>query len=316
MANIAVINYCNLSCPYCFADEFLTEDKKQIMTMEQLEKILEFIGRTTVHRVGLIGGEPTIHPQFSQILERVREFCKMHHSNCTIFSNGIRLSEYVRLFDDNVGCLINLNHPDIVGETNWKSIIKSLDRLKLCSALDRVNLGINLYRTMIDYDYIFDLALLYHKEQVRASYVAPTCQCSTVDKDDYYISAKDIFIPFVEKARSRGVHIHLDCNHIPRCYFTDSELSMIDSVVDGFHNYCEPVIDITPDYKCTACFGAYQLLEMDRFENIQEVERYLRYKRLYPLAEANNKGKCQDCSRHDNLACQGGCLAFASREKE
>ena len=88
---------------------------------------------------------------------------------------------------------------------------------------------------------------------------------------------------------------------------------MIDTVVDGFHTYCEPVVDITPDFRATACFGAYELFDLDRFENIQEVKRYLRFKKLYPLTQENSSGTCSTCSKFDNLSCQGGCLAFSNK---
>lgn len=312
MANIAIINYCNLQCPYCFANEYFTEGDKQVITGEQLDKILEFIGRTKVGRVGLIGGEPTIHPNFPEILKKVQEFCITHDTHCTIFTNGIELYNYARSLDDRTGCLINLNHPDIVGETNWNKILRSLERVKLCNAMDRVSFGINLYPTMKDYDYLFELALNYSKEYVRVSYVAPTCQFSNVNKDDYYTEAKTIFLAFVDKAREYGVKVHLDCNHIPECYFTEEEMDFISPIVDGFHSYCEPVVDITPDFQGTACFGAYKLYDLHKFDNLIEVERYLRYKRLYPLSVANAEGKCGSCPKHDNLSCQGGCLAFVN----
>lgn len=313
MANIALINYCNLNCPYCFANDYITEEEKHAITMEELDRILEFLSRTRVGRVGLIGGEPTIHPEFDKILKRISEFCKTYNTRASIFTNGIRLYDYARLIDDNMGCLVNLNHPDVVGKSNWDNIIRSLDRMKLCSNIDRVTLGINLYSTMRGYDYLFDTALKYKKDCVRVSYVAPTNQCSSVDKDEYYNNAKEIFIPFVEKAKSLGIRVHLDCNHIPRCYFTEKELDIIESVVDGYHEYCEPVVDITPDFKGTACFGAYKLYDLSGFDNILEVERYLRFKRLFPLSEANNSGKCSTCNKHDNLSCQGGCLAFVNK---
>lgn len=314
MANIAIIDYCNLRCPYCFASKYFEEaDNSQVITQEQLDRILDFLGRSTCDRVGIIGGEPTLHPKFPEILRTIQEFCKAHNCGTSIFTNGILIGNYAKLFDERTGCLINLNHPEVVGERNWKSIMNSLSRLSICSSMDNVNLGINLYHTMKDYDYIFNLALKYNKDHIRVSYVAPTCQFSNVDKDSYYEEARSIFLPFVEKAISYGIRIRLDCNHIPRCFFSDLELAMIDSIVEGFHDYCEPVIDITPDFKCTSCFGAYKLYDLEGFQNIREVERYLRYKRMYPLSEANNSGKCATCPKHENLSCQGGCLAFVSK---
>lgn len=313
MANIAITNYCNLQCPYCFADKFIKEEDKEMISLEQLSTILEFLSKSSTGRVGLIGGEPTLHPRFSDILDLVNKFCVMYKTRCVVFTNGINLYDYARNIGGNIGCLVNANHPDIIGASKWESLKKSLDRVQLCAGSDSITLGINLYPDMIDYDYIFELLKRYKRTRVRTSYVAPTCQFSNIDKHEYYEEAKNIFIPFVERAKSEGITVRLDCNHIPRCYFKEGELSLIDSVVEGFHTYCEPVVDITPDMKFTACFGAYELFDLRDFDNMLEVERFLRYKKLYPLAEANCSGKCSTCNKHQNLSCQGGCLAFAGR---
>lgn len=314
MANIAINNYCNLQCPYCFANRYITEEEKQSITSEQLNHILEFLGRSIVGRVGIIGGEPTLHPDFANILTNVREFCESRNTKCTVFSNGINLYEYTRLFKENVGCLVNINHPDVLGESKWKELIRSLDRFSVCRSIDNINLGVNLYKDLEDYDFIFELATRYNKNTIRVSYVAPTCKFSGIDKDGYYERAKEIFLPFLEKASSNYLKVRLDCNHIPRCYFTDEELCFMDSVVEGgYRDYCEPVVDITPDFQATACFGAYELFDLSGFENLEQVTRYLKYKKLYPLAESNSGGKCSDCPKHKNLSCQGGCLAFANK---
>ena len=69
MPNIAFINYCNLSCPYCFANEFI-EEKKQLISEEQLKKILNFLklNKQNQAKIGIIGGEPTLHPDFKKLL--------------------------------------------------------------------------------------------------------------------------------------------------------------------------------------------------------------------------------------------------------
>ena len=63
--NIAITNYCNLKCPYCFANKFI-ESEKQSITEDQLDKILDFLFYSNLnkykHKIGIIGGEPTLHP--------------------------------------------------------------------------------------------------------------------------------------------------------------------------------------------------------------------------------------------------------------
>ena len=314
MANIVINNYCNLRCPYCFANKYITEEEKQSITTDQLSRILTFLSKTNVNSVGIIGGEPTIHPNFLFILSQVVGFCKNHDAQCIVYSNGIHLGEFAWFFKDKVKCLMNVNHPDIVGDRNWNSIINSLDRIDKFGNINNITLGVNLYRTLDDYEFIFELANKYNRKTIRVSYAAPTCEFSNFGKEDYYNEAKEIFLPFASRAKDNGVGIDLDCNHIPRCYFNDKELAMLDKVItNGFNDYCDPVVDITPDFKCTACFGAYELFDLKNFENIYQVERFLSLKKMYPLAEGNLADKCIGCPKHENLSCQGGCLAFANK---
>lgn len=312
MANIVVTNYCNLQCPYCFANRYITEEEKQNITIEELNKILEWLGKTHPSRIGLIGGEPTIHPEADKIFARAKEFAKERNSGVVLFTNGIKLYDYANHFDEHFHALINVNHPDVLGDKKWSDLERSLRRVNTRGEIKSINIGINLYPNMYGYDYIFELAKKYSFERIRTSYVAPTCQFSDVDKDEYYTSAKDIFIPFVEKAKSLGIRVGIDCNHIPLCYFTDEEKESIMCATENWHSYCNPVVDITPDMKGTSCFGAYDLVDLSRFDNIQEAERYLMFKKMYPKAKANSGGKCADCSKFENLSCQGGCLAFSN----
>ena len=61
MANIMINEICNLRCPYCFADEFVNKNPKE-MSMEDFDTALNFaLSSGYDERIGLIGGEPTLH---------------------------------------------------------------------------------------------------------------------------------------------------------------------------------------------------------------------------------------------------------------
>lgn len=310
MANIALLNYCNLKCPYCFANEYI-EENKQLITMEQLDFILEFLSRSKSSRIGLIGGEPTIHPQIEEIIKRVDEYCKSHKTHWTLFTNGIELYKIIPLLGSNGGCLLNLNHPQVVGAENWSKIIKALNRAKTRDIIKRINLGINLYPDMIDFNYIIDLAVKYEIDAIRVSYVAPTCNYKGVDKDEYYTNAKSTFLDLVKAAKENNIRLRLDCNHVPYCYFTDEEKIFMADTVEKWHNYCNPVVDISPDFKASSCFGAYDLVDLHNFDNLQDAERFFLLKKMWPLAQENYYGKCATCEKFKSTTCQGGCLAFA-----
>ena len=65
--------------------------------------------------------------------------------------------------------------------------------------------------------------------------------------------------------------------------------------------------------KGTACFGAYNLVDLNQFNNLEEAERYFMFKEMYPRAQNNTSGGCSSCNKFKNLSCQGGCLAFSNK---
>ena len=310
MPNIALLNSCNLQCPYCFANTFI-EEKKQFITIEQLQKILNFIKDSKPERIGLIGGEPTLHPQFKELLKIIISFCYQNDfPKPIIFTNGIELYKYTK-FLSQVGCLININEPEILGNKNWTKLNQSLSQI---SQIDNIQqnstIGINLYPNIKNLNYIFDIAKQYNYQQIRASCVAPACSFANLKKDEYYNLMKPIFLNFVNLAKKNNITINLDCNIIPICYFTDAEKELILNQCTDFHSWCEPVIDITPDFRATSCFGVYNPINLENFQNLQEVSRYMLLHEMYEKTLKNDMEKCKTCKSFLNLSCQGGCLGF------
>ena len=314
MANIAINNFCNMKCPYCFANEFI-EEKKEMINEEQLDKILLFLKNSTIlNRIGIIGGEPSIHPNFISILKKIQNLAAEKNATVRIFSNGLELYNYINLFNNNTLTLLNVNHPNIIGINNFNKIKLTLYCFKEQRKMNQVDIGINLYPKLSDYNYIIDLANKFNFSKIRCSYVAPACQYQGVNKTEYYNNAKPLFLNFVKDCKKNNIQINLDCNHIPFCYFSSEEKELMNGTVGGWHNLCNPVIDITPDFKATSCFGAYELIDLNNFNTLEEVENYCLFKKMYPRRLQNNEGKCAECQKFINLSCQGGCLAFTNNK--
>ena len=95
MPNIALTTYCNLHCPYCFADTMInTEDIKNI-NLEKFKFICDWVlkdkPKEAKGHIGLIGGEPTLHPQFKEILYLVDKIFTEQNCGGVLFSNGVYL---------------------------------------------------------------------------------------------------------------------------------------------------------------------------------------------------------------------------------
>ena len=315
--NIAITNYCNLHCPYCFANEFI-ESKKQNITEAQLDRILDFLllsQQSRNYRIGVIGGEPTLHPQFRNILEKIIVFSKINNFiTPTVFTNGILLKEYIDLFD-NAKCLINVNHPDIIGASNWDKLEQNLMIFEYANNLKNVNFGINLYHNMLDFSYIFELLKDFKKNYIRCSFVAPTN--NKMSKEEYYGSGKELFLNFIKEADKNHIEVNLDCNYIPFCYFDNQEVKLLKKVITPkSQNWCEPVIDFTPDFKAISCFGTSKPIDVSLFKNYKELEHYFQFYQIYPLTLKNNEGKCKTCPSFSKASCQGGCLGFVKNKED
>jgi len=91
LGNIDLTNRCNLTCPICFANANISgrvyePSKEQVMDMLRLYRAEQPVAGRVVQ---FSGGEPTIHPEFFDILSGARD---LGFSHLQIASNGIKLA--------------------------------------------------------------------------------------------------------------------------------------------------------------------------------------------------------------------------------
>ena len=86
LCNIVTLNLnttCNLHCKWCYNQE----KQHKLLKFELFVKFYDDIIKNNVTSMTLIGGEPTIHPQFVEILR------KLEKQEVHLFTNAIRFSE-------------------------------------------------------------------------------------------------------------------------------------------------------------------------------------------------------------------------------
>ena len=71
--SIELANICNLHCSYCLrSEEALYSNHANFFKVDLLKRVLKDAQEIAdITRVGFTGGEPTLHPQFSEVLETV-----------------------------------------------------------------------------------------------------------------------------------------------------------------------------------------------------------------------------------------------------
>lgn len=331
MANIMMTDVCNLHCPYCFASEFVNKGKNDI-SEESFDKAVDFItGDGSNNTVGLIGGEPTVHLHFDYFMRKLIYNEKV--SKIMLYTNGILIDRFWDVIcHPKTHILINCNSPKDIGEKQYAILLKNLDTLfnqKMCG--DRVTLGINMYNSHFEYDYMLDLLKKFERRYVRFSITVPNIdEDRNVDAHLYFIMMKPKMLEFFHDLLNEGIIPNFDCNKIPSCLIDENEIHEFDKYLNnefikkniGKSNIinsevkCRPVIDIRQDLTAVRCFGLSGTTKQKIFdyEGIGELENY--YIRTVDAYAYNTSysPKCNKCHLRAVMKCTGGCLAYKIRQ--
>lgn len=321
MANIMITEICNLSCPYCFANEFVNKKASEI-SIDNFQRALEFIlsSKSFNGFVGLIGGEPTLHHKFPELLKIVNGTDKL--KEVVIFTNGIKLDETMQLISaPKFSFLINLNSPDIIGGSNYSRIVKNIDDLVLKYDKKRsITLGLNLYKLDMEYGFFTDILYKYRFRNARLSITVPNSTNGRVGLERLKTFKNLVYKLYID-LRYRGINVIFDCNKIPICLWTDEEVKKISLIQAndqnerlGFNlnsNKCNPVIDILPDLTAVRCFGLSESskVNIEDFTSLDELYKYYRTNIDEKLMRVPTVDACNDCDMFNGLLCYGGCLA-------
>lgn len=313
MPNIIITNYCNLSCPYCFANSMMNLSKHQDISKEQLDKILNWLDKSDNenYHIGLIGGEPTLHHDFKRVINQFNNFFSYHNGDMILFTNGLYLDKYIDIIPNNMSILLNINKLNKLLENKLIENLQILNNLNFLK--EKVCLGCNLCLDITDYSFFWNIIDKFNTNnqinKVRMSITAPTKLKDKQNKELYYNNMKIFFLDFINEAKKRNIKIGNDCNQIPTCYFKDKRIFEI--FTNPRYFICSPVVDITQDFKATSCFGISEFIDCDHFETINELYQYFYLKILPKKINNNNQGKCKNCKDYIYGKCQGGCLAFS-----
>ena len=321
MPNIMLTYRCNLHCSYCFANEFVNKEKMDI-TLNDFMRAVCFVTKKTDNEIGLIGGEPTLHPGFQVFMDLLIANPKV--KQITLFTNGLLMDHFVsQIINPKVRTLVNVNSPLVIGENAFASIQKNLDMLlKNPEIKDRIKLSINLYSDDMDYTFIMNLLQRYQMHRVRFSLTVPDFSNPTNEQAiDYFKKRKQFLIQFYRNMDSIQVIPYSDCNHPPYCIWTDEERKWIQAFMAKYpdihsnllnYSRCIPAIDILPNLQAVRCFGMSGFLKVPitDFMDVEDLTNYFINHidclagRL-PACEA-----CKECYGQKTGHCFSGCIGY------
>ena len=312
---------CNLRCPYCFADEFVNKNPKE-MSMKDFDTALNFaLSSGYDERIGLIGGEPTLHSHFKEILIKLINDNRV--KNVTIFTNGVKINEYLNeICHPKIHLLINCNSPENMGIKAYETMVTNIKEMIANRYYrEKITLGINMYKPDFDYEYILELLKQFDLKSVRTSISVPNDLTYLANPLNYFNIMKPHVLEFFSKLKEANIIPFFDCNAMPVCIWSEDERNRIlqdfpevKNKTNIFNTYvsCSPIIDILPDLTIIRCFGLseHTKKKLSDFKNIEEARNY--YARTIDSFACNSchSKECFSCYEREIGRCNGGCLCF------
>ncbi|NET33015.1 MAG: radical SAM protein [Cyanothece sp. SIO1E1] len=148
---IEVTDRCNLSCPTCYASSSPTHGRHR--TLAEIEEMLDIIVRNEGEPdvVQISGGEPTVHPQFFEILDLAKARPIRH---LMVNTNGIRIAKDIRFVerlanympDFEIYLQFDSFKPEALESLRGENLLET--RLKALEHLNKYNLSTTLVVTL------------------------------------------------------------------------------------------------------------------------------------------------------------------------
>jgi hypothetical protein len=225
--NLSIIARCNRRCSYCFATEPLADAglADQVMSWETFENALDYLERSDISQVKLLGGEPTLHRDFARMVDRALE----RGFNLLVFSGGLMPEVPLRRLEqvpaDRLTVLVNVLAP---GEGRPSEYRRQADVYRRLSR--RVLLGYNITAPDAPFDFLLDLIREHDlRRTIRLGLAHPILVGSNrfLHARDYREVGRRV-AEFDAQARRLGFEVDFafDCGWVP-CMFPEAFLESL-----------------------------------------------------------------------------------------
>lgn len=304
MANLMITTACNFRCPYCFGlDLFGPGKARQYMPLALFKELLDWIDRANLPElaVHLMGGEPTLHPDFANMVE---ELVKRGRQICVFSNAAAPLDEAVirRAASMGVRWIVNCNPPDTYRDNQLDLLHQHLAVLGRAA-----NITFNLTDGQTPYQYVLDYIEQYDlNRNIKLGVALPTLEHRNVHAgwDALPAIARQI-MKLLRDARRRRIELEFECG-VPYCLFSEEEHAEL----GGNHlSHCASRLDITPAGEVINCLPLCRVasIPFQKFPDYRQAREW--YARMQaPYRQVGGAARCLDCAHRLQGLCSV-CLA-------
>lgn len=309
MPNIILNQTCNRRCVYCFAGT--EKSPAPEMTLDNLTMACDFLERSFCRKINVLGGEPSLHSQFSLFMDYLfaRRFA-VH-----VFTNGVMPAEALaglrqiialrRLTPHRLKFVVNVN------EEKYCSAGEMAAQKLTLSALNAFcSLSFNIFESSCSLDFLPELIREFNLiPELRIGMAAPVMGGGNrfLDISSFPAIAAKI-VAFSHRLQDQGVDLVLDCG-FPLCLFSDAQLGKLYRHKTQLKFICRAIPDIDPELNVYHCYplSGYYPRRLTEFRDLEEIRGYFAALLSHDQGGAGIFPACAKCVHRRRGMCAGGC---------
>jgi cyclic pyranopterin phosphate synthase len=274
------------------------------MSMENFRKIVAFLTRSNSRLISLLGGEPTLNPEFQEMVK----YALASGFSVKVFTNGLmsaKTAEFLSSVEGQLNVVLNLNHPAETSPGEWKHENETLSILGTRSAI-----SCNIYKPDMDLSFAVDVIKKHNLDRrIRVGLAMPILNAgnSYLALDSYRQVGK-MLAKFSNRCAKHDISLNLDCG-FTLCMFTPAEVGRMIYNNAEVNMFCRPIIDIDPDLNVWSCFplSTIENKRLEDFETRQQLVDYYESK-FAAFRRVGAVPQCVGCPQLRRQQCYGGCI--------
>jgi len=284
-ASVFITNECNLNCIMCSIGRMKS---KESMSLSKVDKIFKELKREGVMNIVLVGGEPTLHKNFKEIVEMAAAYgFSISMSTNGIFLNKIGKDTLKKFSEISVSLDSIKHYEQIRGKPFFEQVDKGIRRLKTLGIRTNVmmvvqKLNYNEIEDVIAYCKKLDLGLRLETVVITDlnPFVTSNKKIAYYDADSVIQRTKELSIKYPQTIINKTSFLsQLSQKKSSRCNSCVWPLRSIQVWVNG---------------DLISCCGFYPKMLGNIFE--KGLHKIRKDNMRYFISILNGKGACKDCS--------------------
>lgn len=323
--NFIITKKCDKNCPYCFAHQARVEDPSSYMTLDQFSRLVD---QCCEGHIKLLGGEPTQHPNFPEILS----ILEGKRKSVTLISNFLFKEPVLQTILDHlakgmdISFLINSTDLDKFNRLEtFKHNYKTLYNFLYSKNLEeKLSCGITIYEENDLEYYINYLETLKENlvkiERLRVSLNFPgEISDKGPEKIIHRTDLGQIMLGIITWCLNNFITPSIDCCYYPCLFSNKEELKIVKKFTEKSRCRCGhdgAPADLFPDETVSFCYPLKDKLALNfrDYHSTREATNALTTEYQIVKSLVDLPEKCKNCEFLKCGMCEGPCLGFYNLE--